>query len=65
MPTRGPTLRRERRAAEVTATALANHLGMSRMTLWTIEKAAEVDPERAAAYLAGVKALSDAKGNAA
>lgn len=65
MPTRGPTLRRERRLAEVSATAVAQALGVSRQTLWAIERAVEVTPERVAAYRAAVKTLSDAKDAAA
>jgi len=62
MPTRGPTLRRERRLADVTATAVAAALGVSRQTLWAIERSVDVTPERVAAYRAAVKTLSDAKG---
>lgn len=51
--------------AEVTATALAGHLGISRQTLWAIENAAEVDPDRAKQYREGVVTLRDAKGKAA
>lgn len=65
MPTRGPTLRRQRRAAEVTATAVADAMGISRMTLWAIERSVEVSPERVSAYLQAVKRLSDSKGEAA
>lgn len=60
MPTRGPTLRRERRLADVSATAVAAFMGVSRQTLWAIERAVEVTPERVAAYRAAVKTLSDA-----
>ena len=65
MPTRGPSLRRERRNAEVTTVALAKQLGISRQTLWSLENAAEVTPERASEYREAVKTLSDAKGKAA
>ena len=65
MPTKGPTLRRERRQAEVTATAVAAALGVSRQTLWAIERAVEVTPERVAAYRSAVETLRDAKGKAA
>jgi len=35
-------------------------MGVSRQTLWAIERAVEVTPERVAAYRAAVKTLSDA-----
>lgn len=60
MPTPGKTLRRERRAKEITTVDLARQMGISRATLWTIEKSAEVDPGRVVDYRAAVKALSDA-----
>ena len=65
MPTRGPTLRRERRLADVSATAVAAQMKISRQTLWAIERAVEVTPERVAAYRAAVKTLSDASEDAA
>jgi transcriptional regulator with XRE-family HTH domain len=65
MPTRGPTLRRERRLADVSATAVAARMGVSRQTLWAIERAVEVTPERVAAYRAAVETLRDTKGEAA
>lgn len=65
MPTRGPTLRRERRQAEVSATAVAARMSISRQTLWAIERAVEVSPERVDAYRAAVKTLSDDKDQAA
>ena len=65
MPTTGPSLRRERRRAEVSATAVAAAMGLSRQTLWTIERSATVDPDRVTAYRQAVKTLSDAKGDKA
>ena len=65
MPTRGPTLRRERRLADVSATAVAAQMKISRQTLWAIERSVEVTPERVAAYRAAVKTLSDASETAA
>ena len=65
MPTSGPTLRRERRSAEVTTVALAAQMGISRATLYTLERSAMVDPERAALYRESVKTLRDAKDQAA
>ena len=60
MPTSGPTLRRERRSKEVTTVALAARMGISRATLYTLERSAVVSAERAMEYRAAVKALSDA-----
>lgn len=65
MPTAGPTLRIERLRAHVSATALAAEIGCSRQTLWSLERAAKVAPDRVASYRAGVKTLSDAKETAA
>lgn len=65
MPTTGPTLRRERRAAEVRATDLAKAMLISRATLYTIEQAAAPDPKYVASHRAAVKALHDAKDAAA
>jgi len=65
MPTRGPTLRRERRLADVSATAVAKEMHLSRQTLWAIERAVEVTPERVAEYRTAVKTLHDAKEEAA
>ena len=60
MPTAGPTLRRERRLAEVTTVALAAAMGISRATLYTLERSAVVEPERAKQYRNAVKAVRDA-----
>jgi hypothetical protein len=57
MPVRGPDLRAERRAAEVTVTDLSARMGLSRYTVHVMEGAAVVTPERAEAYR---KALADA-----
>lgn len=65
MPTTGPSLRRERRRAEVSATAVAAHMGVSRQTLWAIERSATVAPDRVVAFRDAVKTLSDAKDEAA
>lgn len=54
MPTTGPQLRRLRRKSEITTVALAARMGISRQTLWAIERAAEVDPDRAKQYRAAV-----------
>lgn len=59
MPTAGPTLRIERLRANLTATALAAQMGLSRQALWSLERAARVSPERVEAYRAAVKTLSE------
>lgn len=61
MPTAGPTLRIERLRAHLTATALAAQMGLSRQSLWALERAAKVRPERVLEYRTAVKTLSDAK----
>lgn len=65
MPTSGPTLRRERRLADITTVALAAQMKLSRATLWTLERSAAVEPDRALAYREAVKTLRDAKDAAA
>ncbi len=58
MPTTtGPNLRAERRRAEITTVAIAARMGISRQTLWALERAAIVTGERAAQYR---QALADA-----
>ena len=59
MATAGQTLRIERLRANLTATAVAAQMGLSRQSLWVIERAARVKPERVVAYRAAVKTLSD------
>ena len=65
MPTAGPTLRIERLRANLTATALAAQMHLSRQSLWALERAARVSPERVAAYREAVKSLSDSSENVA
>jgi transcriptional regulator with XRE-family HTH domain len=65
MPTAGPTLRIERLRANLTATALAAQMGLSRQALWALERAARVTPERVTAYREAVKTLRDDKDEAA
>lgn len=58
MPTTtGPDLRAERRHAEVTTVDIAARMGVSRQTLWSLERAAIVPSERAGHYR---QALADA-----
>ncbi len=57
MPTAGPTLRIERLRADISVVALAAQLGVSRQTLWSMERAAKVAPERVAAYREAIESL--------
>lgn len=59
MPTTGPTLRIERLRADISVVALAAQLGVSRQTLWSLERAAKVAPDKVAAYREAVKTLVD------
>lgn len=61
MPTTGPQLRKERRAAEITVAAMSARMGKSRQTIHGWERAASVPPEFAAAYRVALSALRDAK----
>ncbi len=61
MPTTGRTLRRERRSKDVSTVALAAAMNISRQTLWAIERALVVTPERITEYRSAVKTLADAK----
>lgn len=51
MPTSGLDLRVKRVRARVALNDLVKAIGLSRTTVWGIEKAAVVEPERVAAYL--------------
>lgn len=53
----GPDLRRERRLADVTVTAVARHMGLSRQTVTILESAAEPDPDRVRQHREAVAAL--------
>lgn len=57
MPITGLDLRAERRRNEVTATEIANRMGVSRATLHTLEKSAVITVERELQYR---RALADA-----
>ena len=57
MPVTGPDLRAERRAADITATALSDRLGVSRQTVHGIEARAVLTVEQVTKYR---KALADA-----
>jgi transcriptional regulator with XRE-family HTH domain len=57
MPTTGIVLKVERTKANVTMSALAARMGVSRQTLWSLERAAVVDGQRAGQYREALKAL--------
>lgn len=60
MPTTGKALRSERRRYEITATDLAARMGLSRQTVWVIERSGAVDPIRVEQYRAALATLRDA-----
>ena len=60
MTTDGPTLRRERREAEVTVTALARALGVHRVTVHGWEGQVHVNEDTAARYREAVQRLRGA-----
>lgn len=60
MPTSGPELRKERRAAEVSVQAVATRMGKSRQTIHGWERAAVVPPDFASEYRASLTAIRDA-----
>jgi transcriptional regulator with XRE-family HTH domain len=68
METTGKTLRLERVAADLSVNAVAGAMGVSRTTLWTIERRAAVPVEQVVAYRDAVARLSrpltDARGAA-
>jgi DNA-binding XRE family transcriptional regulator len=57
MPTAGKSLRRLRRSNEVTTIALASRMGVSRQTLWAIERAGEVDSKYVDSYRMALDAI--------
>ena len=62
MPTtKGIDLRIERTRARATIIAVALQMGLSRQTLWTLERSEKVDPERAREYRAALRAIVDAR----
>ena len=65
MPTSGTTLKVERTRAGVTISALAARMGVSRQTLWGIERAAKVSNERTAQYREALLTLRDTTEDAA
>jgi transcriptional regulator with XRE-family HTH domain len=59
MATTGKTLRLERVRADLTIIAVASEMGLSRQSLWSLERAAVVDPARAKQYRDAVERLRD------
>ena len=59
MATTGKELKLERVAADVAAKDLAERMGVSRSTVWIIEKAASVDDDRAFAYRYALATFKD------
>ena len=55
MPTTGPQLRKYRRACEVSTVEVARRMGISRMTLYVLEKSAVVDQDKADLYRQAVR----------
>lgn len=60
MATTGKTLKLERVRAEVTIVDLAARMGLSRQSLWVLERSATVDPNRVEQYRAALAGLNDA-----
>lgn len=61
MPTAGPQLRKERRAAEITVQAMSAQMGTSRTRIHGWERSVSVPAEFVAAYRAALTALRDAR----
>lgn len=61
MPTSGLDLRVRRVRARVKVLDLAAAMGVSRQTLWTIERSAFVEPDRAAQYLEAIETCRHVK----
>jgi transcriptional regulator with XRE-family HTH domain len=59
MAVSGNELKVERVRAHVTIIDLAARMGLSRQTLWGIERAARVSPERAVQYRAALLTFDD------
>ena len=65
MPTSGTDLKVKRVRARVKLNDLADAMGLSRQTLWVIENAGQVDPERVTQYLAAVETCRNIKAEGA
>lgn len=55
----GRELRLERLAADVTVVAIAARMGLSRQTLWALERAAEVKSDRARLYRQALRDVTE------
>lgn len=56
----GRELRLERLTQEVSVVSLAARMGLSRQTIWMLERRLEVPADRAAAYRAALDAVKEA-----
>ena len=65
MPTTGPQLRKERRRLEVTVTALAARMKLSRQAIHGWERAVTVPPDVAAQYLAALHGATETSSDGA
>lgn len=59
MPTAGKTLKVERVRANITATALAAQMGLSRQSLWVLERSASLTAEQTVRYRTALAQLRD------
>jgi len=59
MPITGKQLRKLRRTKDVTVVAVAARMGLSRQALWALERAAEVNPDRADQYRQAVRDVTE------
>lgn len=55
----GKELRLERATADITVTALAARMGLSRQSLWVIERSAVVSPVRASQYRQALRDVTE------
>lgn len=60
MHTTGRALRIERMTSDVTVTAVAARMGLSRQTLWALERSAVVRPDRAQQYRDALRDVKEA-----
>jgi transcriptional regulator with XRE-family HTH domain len=51
----GKELRVQRTTADITVTALAARMGLSRQSVWVLERSAIVSPQRAEQYCAALR----------
>ena len=60
MTTSGKTLKLERVQADLTIVEMAARMGLSRQSLWVLERSASVDPARVEQYRAALTGPRDA-----